>query len=302
MSIIETEIPNWNTKIDVKQLKYPQTKDEYSPKNFFVAIFAGSRGTGKSFLATKLIKSIQDKGVYDEKSNKKLLTRVILISPTAHSPSNNFFECLNIDWENDVIEEYKDNEFDDKIKEIKDDQKEAENYQKYKQAYEEFEKIDDVNKMSNEKLMLLYERDFLHYDEIEQPKFKDKFITYILVDDCVSTSALKKGRSRMTYHALKNRHTGGGFNLIFCVQNIMEVPKSIRVNSNYIAVFRFANKEIVINDICDNISGFIKADQFEKLYDYAVKDNIHDPLIINTTNSKPIFMKGLDKVLTIREK
>ena len=62
--IEEKSIPNWDNKpVPIKdKVKYPQIKDENAPKNFYVSIFCGSRGTGKSFQLSKMLKSIEDKG------------------------------------------------------------------------------------------------------------------------------------------------------------------------------------------------------------------------------------------------
>ena len=100
--IVETHIPNQDVKLNIKNITYPQTRDPNSPQNFFFAVFAGSRGSGKTFLSCKLIKSLHDKKVYD--GDRVVPQRVILISPPAYSPSNNVFQTLNIDWENDVYE------------------------------------------------------------------------------------------------------------------------------------------------------------------------------------------------------
>jgi Cdc6-like AAA superfamily ATPase len=55
--ILETSINGWNNKIvQHKQITYPQTLDENTPKNFFLAIFCGSRGSGKTYLLSKLLK------------------------------------------------------------------------------------------------------------------------------------------------------------------------------------------------------------------------------------------------------
>ena len=53
--IEEKSIPNWDNKpVPIKdKVKYPQVKDENAPINFYVSIFCGSRGTGKSFQVSK---------------------------------------------------------------------------------------------------------------------------------------------------------------------------------------------------------------------------------------------------------
>ena len=53
--IEEKSKPNLDNKpVPIKdKVKYPQVKDENAPINFYVSIFCGSRGTGKSFQVSK---------------------------------------------------------------------------------------------------------------------------------------------------------------------------------------------------------------------------------------------------------
>ena len=55
-----------NNPVKFSNVKYPQTKDENAPKNFFLAIFCGSRGSGKTYLLTKLLKLLEEKKIYYE--------------------------------------------------------------------------------------------------------------------------------------------------------------------------------------------------------------------------------------------
>jgi hypothetical protein len=299
MSIIETHIPNQDVKLNVKNVKYPQTRDPNSPQNFFCAAFAGSRGSGKTYLSCKLIKSLHDKKVYD--GDRVVPQRVILISPSAHSPSNNVFKTLNIDWENDVYEEYSDKILDEIVAVLVKDQEEAKKNKQYVKAYIRFQNVSNIDDLAVDDLMLLYNHDFTPPDEIPKPTWPDSFYTIIILDDVLGTSALRQGRSRLTYYMLKNRHTAGGINFIVNIQNLMSVPKSIRINLNFLAIFRFANKEVVLNDLAPLISATTTLDEFDKLYTHATKNNQHDALIIDLTKSKVQFKRNLDTLLELKK-
>ena len=55
--IVEENVMGWdNQPIKTGNVIYPQSRDEQAPKNYFLAIFCGSRGSGKSYLFSKLIK------------------------------------------------------------------------------------------------------------------------------------------------------------------------------------------------------------------------------------------------------
>ena len=106
--IIEENLLGWNNiPVKSKEIVYPQSKDEKAPKNYFLGIFCGSRGSGKSYLFTKLLKTLEEKKAYLD--DKLIPQRIILISSTANSDSNIIFKSLkNLHWENDVIENYED--------------------------------------------------------------------------------------------------------------------------------------------------------------------------------------------------
>ena len=106
--ISEQSLEGWdNSPVKFSNVKYPQTKDDNAPKNFFLAIFCGSRGSGKTYLLTKLLKLLEEKKIYYE--GQEIPQRIILICSTAHSDSNRVFKSLkNLNWDDDVIEEYND--------------------------------------------------------------------------------------------------------------------------------------------------------------------------------------------------
>ena len=300
--IEEKSIPNWDNKpVPIKdKVQYPQCRDPNAPKNFYVSIFCGSRGTGKSFQLSKMLKSIEDKGTYTPEG-QKIHNRILLISPTAFSPSNNCFRCLNIDWENDIMEDYDEDEFKGKIQEIKQDHEDAKEYRNYCRCYKIFEKIEDPNKMKMDDMMTLYQKDFQHPDEIDKPKYPDGFITTIILDDLLGSKAFKLGRNYLTNCIIRNRHTAGGLNFCIAVQAINSVPKNVRLNANFISVFKFANKQSVINDIMPNLSAWVSEEDLTELYDYATREP-HSSLIADMTNGTPIFKKNFDKLLTLKKK
>jgi hypothetical protein len=299
--IEEEAIPKWdNEVVPIKnKVKYPQCKDCNAPSNFFVSIFCGSRGTGKSFQLAKMLKTIEEKGTYTD-YGAKIDNRIILISPTSFSPSNNCFQCLKgLNWDNDVMDDYDEQKFKDKIEEIKKDQDEAKEYQNYCRCYKIFEKIDDVNKMKMEDALTLYRHDFEHPDDIEKPKYPNGFITTIILDDLLGTKAFKLGRNALTNCIIRNRHTAGGLNFCIAVQAINSVPKNVRLNANLISMFKFANKQSVINDIMPNLSAWVSEEQLTELYDYATKEK-HSSLVADMTKGTPIFKRNLDTILKIK--
>jgi hypothetical protein len=78
----------------------------------------------------------------------------------------------------------------------------------------------------------------------------------------------------------------------------MSVPKTIRLNTNLLELFKFADSDTVLEDVYPLFSAFVKEDKFKELYDHATSDP-HYALVIDATRGKPIFKKNFDKVLNI---
>jgi hypothetical protein len=77
---------------------------------------------------------------------------------------------------------------------------------------------------------------------------------------------------------------------------MMMIPKTIRLNANLIALFKFSNKNTILDDIYPTMSAFITKEQFKNLYDYAT-EKPHDSLVIDTTQGRPTFQKNFESVL-----
>jgi hypothetical protein len=245
--INEIPIKNWdNEMVKTSKVVYPQCLDEGAPKNYFVALFVGARGSGKTYLLTKLLKTFEEKKCY--KDGVVVPQRVILISPTAHSDSNRVFKSLkNLDWDTDVITEYTDQVLKDKMEEVRLELQASKEYQEYKRVWEKFKK-ESVKKLKDEECLLLLKYNFTPFSKLEPPKYKDGFLLHWVIDDMISTSIFKNGRSAFTNLVIRNRHGLPG-NIIIGTQSIMQIPKTIRLNSNLIVLFKFANKQMTLDDI-----------------------------------------------------
>jgi hypothetical protein len=295
--IIEENVNGWNNKpVKTDDVIYPQSKDDKAPKNYFLGIFCGSRGSGKSYLFTKLLKTLEEQKAY--LGDKLIPQRIILISSTAHSDSNRIFKTLkNLDWDNDVIEDYDDDLLKIKMDELKHDLDHAKDYKLYKEAWNNFLKCKSIDSLSDDELKILYSYDFITFKEFPKPKFPDGFLIHWIIDDMLGTNIFKNGRSAFTNLCIRNRHIIPG-NIIIAIQSIMSVPKTIRLNANLLALFKFADSNKVLEDVYPLFSAFVKEDAFKELYEYATQEP-HDALVIDATRGKPIFKKNFDKVLNL---
>lgn len=294
--INEISIKGWNNDIvNHSKIIYPQCNDTGAPKNYFVALFVGARGSGKTYLLTKLLKTFEEKKCY--KNGQEVPQRIVLISPTAHSDSNVIFKSLkNLDWDIDVLTEYSDEILKEKIQEVKKDLDEAKEYKEYEKCYKKFKKV-SIDKLTDDECELLYKYDFEEFENIPEPKYKNGFLLHWVIDDMIGTNIFKNSKSTFTNLVTRNRHIIPG-NIIIATQAIMQIPKTIRLNSNLIVLFKFANKKQVIDDIYPVVSAFVTPDQLMELYEYATTEP-HDALVIDGTGSKIMFKKNFNVLLEL---
>jgi D-sedoheptulose 7-phosphate isomerase len=74
---------------------------------------------------------------------------------------------------------------------------------------------------------------------------------------------------------------------------MMMIPKTIRLNANLIALFKFANKNTILDDIYRTMSAFVTEEQFKNLY------NKNDLLIIISSSGKS---KNIEKLVNYANK
>jgi len=201
--INEINIKGWDNKIvNHPKVVYPQCNDSGAPRNYFVSLFVGARGSGKTYLLTKLLKTFEEKKCY--KDGKEVPQRIVLISPTAHSDSNVIFKSLkNLDWDIDVLTEYSDEILKQKIQEVKKDLDESKEYQQYEKCYNKFKKV-SIDKLTDDECELLYKYDFEEFKNIPEPKYPNGFLLHWVIDDMIGSNIFKNGKSAFTNLVTRN--------------------------------------------------------------------------------------------------
>jgi hypothetical protein len=86
--------------------------------------------------------------------------------------------------------------------------------------------------------------------------------------------------------------------MIFTTQYIKAIPPVIRRNLDIWVIFKFANAASVAEQIYPEISGIIKEDDFQTLFEYATKEK-HNALIIDQTSKHNVFKLNWDIGLKI---
>lgn len=266
---------------------------------YFTALFIGAKNSGKTYGIIKLIKNYEDAPVRDSSGNN-LPIRTILFCPTGNSEANPIYKTLNsLDFENDVILQYTENALLDKIDEIEQDKKDIEEYNKYCKAYKHYLKVDDMNKLEYDDIMLLYEKNFEDPENIQKPKYKFPPVVFMILDDLIGDNQTFKRNGIINNVTIKHRHLG--INLLFTSQNPKSIPNIIRNNIDIFVLYKFANIKMIFEKVYEEVSNIITETEFEELYKHATKEP-YNSFVIDThpkTDINKRLKKNFDVVLTI---
>lgn len=295
--IVEKAVPNISDhKIIIQKKPIPQSSNRSLPSLFNTSLYIGSKGRGKTYSLVELLNMYQNSVISDGNFNYNM--RIILIAPTAYSSANSIYQTLKSLDKQDIHLEYSD----ELLQKILDDIKaKRDNFQTtidYKLAFDKLKKYKNLDKMSNDELVLLEKYEFEN-PEILFGDIKPD-INWIIFDDLIGTGAFnKKAKSLITNLTIKHRHLLT--NLIFTTQSFKQIPATIRINIDIFVIFKSASYNEILDKIYEDLSGYLKYDDFKELYEYATKDN-HDALIIinNSINGGMDIRKNWDKKLELK--
>lgn len=289
MQVHEKRLNSWVERaLHYKQTKYPQSLNAELPRMFFVSLFVGSRGSGKTYAITQLLKQYEAAGFTGGEA-----MRVILMSPTHEA--NPVFTSLRSLANDDIISDYTDARLLEVIDSIKAEKDNTEHYKEEMRVYNMYIK-DDIDRMTQDDIELL-ER--IQYEKPVKPRYPRGVVNFLILDDLVGSSAFKAtGRSALTNLCLKNRHLG--INIMVATQNLRAIPKSIRTNTSLFVLFRFASAKIIVEDLYQEVSGALTVQQFEALYNHATSAGDHEPFVIDFTQPKDKrFKRGFATILAL---
>lgn len=261
------------------------------PFGFWVAAFAGQRGSGKSYSTTQLVRQFEISGVFHPVTNKRYAMRTILISPTA--AANACYQALDTLDPDDIHEFYSDKLIKLIFEDLKHERQETETYWFACAAYKKFMSVADLSGLSMEEAVAVERNNF---EEPIPPKYPDGCYTVIVLDDLVGTTAYRTtGYNPLVYHTLKNRH--GWAAMAFLVQTVKSLPRAIRVNSDLVCSWRFAEIKMCMEDLYECVASHLTPHQFAELMQAACVGD-HDFLTCDFTRPKPQWKRSLWTLLT----
>lgn len=299
MTILETKVKGIdNNPINVKKKPIPQSSNSSLPLLFNTQMYIGKKGAGKTYKLVKLLQAYEASKFKDSNGTEYKM-RTIIISPTASSGANMVLNTLKSLDENDMYPIYSEETLKTILDDIKMKNDEYEDYINYKKVYDKFLRIKKIDKMDMLELQILEEHDFMKpedcYGEIHP------YVNFLLLDDLVGTGAYnRKTSSSLNNLVIKHRHMK--INLIFTTQSYKAIPPIVRTNIDIYAVFK-TGSEVELKKIYEDMSGYIKYEQFINLYEHGTANKNDALIIINNSMSASgtKYYKNWDIELTITD-
>ena len=282
--IIEKPVANIDDKpIIVKKKNVPQSTNTSLPLLFNTQLYIGSKGTGKSYKLTQLLKYYEQSKIKDD-DGVEYDMRTILICPTASSGANEVYKILNsLDQDKDIHLDYTDDLVLQILDDIKAKSASYDNYLNYKKIYDKFKKAKNIDVLETEELQELEDHDFMSprecYGDIKP------VINWIIFDDLIGMGAFnKKAKSVLSNLTIKHRHLKT--NLIFTTQSFKQIPPVIRTNIDIYCIFKSSSYKEILDKVFEDISGFVSLEDFIELYEHATDEKNDCLTLINNSMSK----------------
>lgn len=299
--MISTEkIENLDLTLKTKKLNYPTPiNKDFDYYNFFVSVWNGARGSGKTYSLVKFIKLMERSKYIDPKTGEIVPIRTFLISPTVDANKHMFDALKSLDDDN-VYHDYSNEILDGIIETIKNDIEETKEYKRKKTIYDKFVKhAKSKNIMKHFTTEEWAELEMADFDEPLKPAYPNGIINNLILDDCLGMDCFKVSRkNKFQNFLIRNRHHWT--NVFICSQSIKSLPKTVRTNTSLFILFKYANKEVILKDIYIEVSNLCTEEEFLQLFQFSTEEP-HSFLCLNFTqkDKSRIFRKGFDTILKL---
>lgn len=259
------------------------------PLHHLCAVIGGT-GSGKS---TKILEFLT---WYDK---ARSFDRLIIFSPTGmKDPKVKAFIEGKHNFAVTFHHQYNDTIMREEVQSFEADIEEWKMYQRQKSAYEKYLRSADIDELTMEDLELLNLSDF------EKPTWKydrDYFPTFaVLIDDhaCCKNVFGANCRGFLSELCVAHRHYSCS---IYVVSQIFKnfIPKQFRGGILNMWLLFSTKSEKHKEDIAEQVANKIEPDKFIDIWNYAVKDNPHDCLLVDykAQTIDTMFRRNFDKLI-----
>jgi hypothetical protein len=304
-AVIENKI-KVNMKIrSFKKYSPPEPNNPFLPKLWFSMLSASAKNSGKTYNTIQLLTAYENSGFTQD--GEKCEMRTLWISgQTANSKNNAIIRTLKSLDPSDIhdIDSGNVNMLKEIYEECLQEKQEIEKYMEYEATYKKWKQVGEDNLDALE-LLILDEKDFVHYNKLEdKPLYKRPRVVFMVFDDVLGNPLIFSYRKDnwINKTIIKHRHDAEELvpmNMILISQNFKSVSTIVRKNCDLFILLRNANKKRLLENVQDEVGGVVGMKDLENLYDYAMKEE-YGALIVSIHPSDKIhFRLGWDKELTL---
>ncbi len=272
-----------NNPIKLKKRKRDIYTSPFNIKVPFVATFVGSRGSGKSYTLTKLLKNLKD---------EKAITRIYILCSTYHS--NPQYEEILKPKPEDVFIDVDDSNIFDILQQIRDtnkiEQDQFKEEEEYHDGYKYFRK-QKFHKIPDHVADVIIQR---NAEPPKQDIVQHPPSACIVLDDMAFTKAFSTSKKN-PLTSLVSFHRHEKLSLALVSQAYMAVPKSIRLNSTVYFIYPTHNKKEK-RLMYEEFGNMLPEEEFNRIFDQAT-DTPHHFLMITLDAKKGYpskFRKNFD--------
>lgn len=280
--------------------EYPQPRNKDLPRMFFLGAMCGSRGSGKTQACIRLLKSYEECGLATPQG-QKVDQRIILFSPTF--AANPAFKRLRYLDKKDVHQSYTEQALMGVLADIQSDRAAT---RKYKQAcilWKQFvglnrRDMDPLLKMRREDLQLLSAETNGFREPPVAPAHPNGQAVFLVLDDCLSTSAFGLQRSnRFVQFCLNSRHNW--CSILILSQRAKQLPPAIRLNLSLLCHWSLMSHKVLLEEIYPIVSNLVDEQSFLALFQVATQKR-HDCFTVDlTSDPQRQFRRNFNDLLTV---
>lgn len=304
-AVIEKKI-KVNMKIrPFKKYNPPQANNPFLPPLWFSLLSSSAKNSGKTYNIIQLLTAYENSGFTQE--GEKCEMRTIWYSgSTATSKNNAIIRTLksldpddihNIDSGSiGILKEV----YDECLQEKQD----IEKYMEYEAAWKRWKEVGE-DKLDALELLILDEKDFVHYNKLEdKPKYKRPRVVFMIWDDVLGNPLIfsYKKDNWINKTIIRHRHDAEDLvpvNMILISQNFKSVSTIVRKNCDLFVLLKNANKKKLLENITEEVGGVVGMDDLLKLYDHAMKEEYGALVVSIHPADKVRFRQSWDKELTL---
>lgn len=283
----------------------PQANNPLLPPLWFSMLSSSAKNSGKTYNVIQLLTAYENSG-FTQDGEKCEMRTIWFSGSTANSKNNAIIRTLKSLAPEDIhdIDSSSINVLKEVYDECLEEKQNIEKYIEYETTYKKWMQVGEA-KLTELELLILDEKDFVHYNKLEdKPLYKRPRVVFIIFDDVLGNPLIFSYRKDnwINKTIIRHRHDADDLvpvNMILISQNFKSVSTIVRKNCDLFVLLKNANKKKLLENIQDEVGGIVSMKDLEKLYDFAMKEEYGALIVSIHPSDKVPFRLSWDRKLTL---